>query len=78
MVFFVIFFGGGDYLGVPFWIVFFQHLAMGQNLRYLFSRDYHLLERFFKGHRGYGVFTHSHLVFCSFCGCGRVDVFFSK
>ena len=33
--------------------------AMGQNLRYLFSRDYHLFKRLFKGHRGYGVLTQS-------------------
>ena len=36
-------------------------MAMGQNLRYLFSRDYHLFKRLFKGHRGYGVLTHSHI-----------------
>ena len=28
---------------------------------YLFSRDYHLYKRLFKGHRGYGVLTHSHM-----------------
>ena len=38
-----------------------HNTAMGQNLRYLFSRDYHLLKRLFEGHRGYGVLTHSHL-----------------
>ena len=37
-------------------------MAMGQDLRYLFSRDYHLFKRFFKGHRGFvGVLTHSHI-----------------
>ena len=36
-------------------------MAVGQNLRYLFSRDYHLFKRPFKGHRGYGVLTHSHM-----------------
>ena len=30
------------------------YLAMDQNLRYLFSRDYHLFKRLFKGHRGTG------------------------
>ena len=29
------------------------YVAMGQNLRYLFSRvPYHLFKRLFKGHRG--------------------------
>ena len=41
------------------------YMAVGQNLRYLFSRDYHLFKRPFKGHRGYGVLTHSHI-----CGEG--------
>ena len=36
-------------------------MAVGQNLRYLSSRDYHLFKRPFKGHRGYGVLTHSHI-----------------
>ena len=34
-------------------------MAMGQKLRYLFSRDYHLFKRLFKGHRG--VLTHTQM-----------------
>ena len=39
-------------------------MAIGQNLRYLFSRvPYHLFKRLFKGHRGLpGVLTHSHII----------------
>ena len=40
----------------------FSYMVVGQNLRYLFSRDYHLFKRFFKGHRGYGVLTHSDIL----------------
>ena len=33
-----------------------NNMAMGQNLRYLFSGvPYHLFKRLFEGHRGYGV-----------------------
>ena len=31
-------------------------MAVSQNLRYLFNRDYHLFKRLFKGHRGYRGF----------------------
>ena len=47
------------------YVLFYQlqqsQVYMGQNLRYLFSRDYHPFKRLFEGHRGYGVLTHSHL-----------------
>ena len=40
-----------------------RDVAMGQNLRYLFSRDYHPFKRLFEGHRGFlGVLTHSHAI----------------
>ena len=38
------------------WIFSVAQVAVGQNLRYLFSRDYHLFKRLFKGHRGYRDF----------------------
>ena len=43
---------------------------MGQNLRYLFSRDCHLFKRLFKGHRGYGAVTHTHTSNYVFFVCG--------
>ena len=36
-------------------------MAVGQNLRYLFCRDYHLFKKLLRVTWGYGVLTHNHM-----------------
>ena len=58
--------------------LWFHDVAVGQNLRYLFGDDYPPKVIYFKGfwdvHRGTGVLTHCHVVWCAFVLFPHVDI----
>ena len=61
-VFFIFFFGGGE---TSLLLSFWSYVAVGQNLAGTFfvGSLTTSLKGFQKGHRGYGVLTHSYVVF---------------